>query len=59
MAKPSTSDERSAAPAKAAGPAVKGDPAREQRLAAALRANLRRRKVGAVRAKSAAGEGTP
>ena len=40
MAKPSDSDQRPAAPR----PVVKGDAAREARLAAALRTNLRRRK---------------
>jgi hypothetical protein len=59
MAKPSVPDERHAAPPAPPGPAVKGDAAREQRLAAALRANLRRRKAGTAAAKLANGEGTP
>jgi len=42
MAKPLTSDN---APPR---PGAKGDPAREKRLAEALRANLRRRKVAAA-----------
>ncbi|HEY7852685.1 MAG TPA: hypothetical protein VIB82_06895 [Caulobacteraceae bacterium] len=55
MAKPSDRDERPAAP----GPAGKGDAAREARLAAALRVNLRRRKsasrlAGAARNQSPA-----
>jgi hypothetical protein len=42
MATPPVTD-RTAPP-----PAVKGDPAREKRLAEALRANLRRRKAAAA-----------
>ena len=54
MAKPSDSDERPAAP----GPARNGDAAREARLAAALRVNLRRRK-SASRLAGAAANQTP
>ena len=58
MAKPTANEQRPAAPANPSGSALKGDTARELRLAAALRANLRRRKAGA-RAKPANGEGRP